>query len=292
MKIFKTIASISVSLILVFSIQEIASAQNSTTSEQTQSSNEGSKNTDFQKLLDESKGNQAPQSSLKDDVEVKVIENPKNAQELKETQKNSQEKTESPNYPKTSKEILVFSSIGALFLILNFLGSSFLPRYRYLFIATPFDLGVKEIKTDAQVAVKGKRIFIETMLLISIIGIFIFFDLYFGYKGGPEENLIVAANWGLSVTAFCYVFYIIARLIKGFSSRCSSCKNMFAVSTNTHKEPSSTYTKSIDLGVNGSRNEVFEVGMNVSNHHCNVCNNNWTTKSRYETRISGGPGQY
>ena len=79
----------------------------------------------------------------------------------------------------------------------------------------------------------------------------------------------------------------------GLSTKCPSCKNMFAEKVlSSYKQPSSTYSKRINLSNNMSRTEVYEIGTSISENQCSVCGHQWTTRKNYKELISGGPGQY
>jgi hypothetical protein len=227
---------------------------------------------DFKKLLEDSKTTQPNQSSLKDDVKIEIVK-----PSTSEVSKKSSDK-----YPKTTKEILVFSAVGFGLLILNFLGSIFLPNLRYLFIGVPFDLGVKEEKSDAQNAVKKKRFIAEFFLLLICVGIF--YHASTEDKSFPDENLIEALSFSFQLFEALYLIYILIRLIWGFSTKCPSCKNMFAKKIiSSWSEPKSTYTKK-STGTNSY--EIREIGVDVSECKCLVCDYEWTVRSNYDRNKS------
>jgi hypothetical protein len=288
MKQFKLISPIIFLVAFLSLCPVILHAQNSSESPQVSNSNqETSANTDFQKLLEESKNTSPNQnSSLSDDVKVEII-NPNN-------EKKGVEEKKIPEFPKTMSEIIFASSVGGVFLLLNFLASIFLPRYRYLFIGVPFDIGVKESKTESQMAVKSKRNWIEITLLTVVIGIFYFFTV--SEKSYPEENIIQSIISGCFTTVIAYFIYIVARLIWGLKSKCPSCKNMFAVKcTNSYNEPRNSYEEkgspSSYFGPNGERGhrrtvKVMESGVSHSDYLCSVCNHTWHNAKNYTRNIS------
>ena len=259
-----------------FSFYSVSHAQNSPQNTEQASGDKNALDPDFQKMLDESKQTEvAPSSSLKDDVKVEAVANSGGDNEKK-----------APRFPLAVYELVAVISIGAAFLLLNFLASVFLPKYRYLFIAMPFDLGVKEEKTDAQHAVKGQRFFIETVLLIIVIAFYYWIGL--GDKLTQDENIQMQAVNGLSLCVVGYLFYVITRLIIGFSSRCPSCKNMFAKKVlSSWDEPKSTYQKlQSDTSNPGHKIYVsYEKGLTISENICRVCDHQWTTRSSYTKRL-------
>jgi hypothetical protein len=236
---------------------------------------------DFQKMLDDSKKSEGAQTSLKDDVEIKTVDTSK---------AETVEKIPEPTYPKTILEILIPSLMVITFLLLNFVCSALFPKFRYLFIATPFDIGVREIKTDAQNAVKKDRVQVETGLLVVIIIFYAYFVT--GNKGYEDERLDNRFIQGLVLIATSYVFYIVVRLWVGLSSKCPSCKNMFAeTTTNIWSEPKSTYQKrglysgTDGRGVRHVTVTTMEVGINHSDHLCQVCGHEWHVAKTYKKSI-------
>lgn len=238
---------------------------------------------DFQKLIDESKQSKiSEQNSLKNDIKFEPLRENLNTQPVVK----AREKT----YPKSHNEILIISVIGGFFLILNFVCSIFLPKYRYLFIGVPFDLGVKEIKTNTQSTVKIKRNFVELFLLTSVGILFYLFAI--GERSLPDQTITDTIFEGLIYTGVGYLLYVIVRIFWGLSSKCPQCKNMFAVSTNSYMEPKSTFDKrgSVSRKEHPFRStqqiDVYEIGVNHTDHGCNVCGQQWHTAKNYQKHIS------
>jgi len=260
----------------------VASAQNNTQEPSQSQTEKPSIDPDFQKMMEESKKNEVVQNSLKNELVEKTVEEPKIKSEVNNAVKMR---------PKTNTEIALLSTIGILFLIINFIGSAFLPKFRYLFIGSPFDLGVRETKTDAQNAVKGKRIKIELILLVLIIIFYSYFSS--GNKPVESDGIVDVITESLILVAVAYVFYVAVRLWVGYSSRCPSCKNMFAgVCTNRHQEPRSTYQKrsNTSTGTDGKGVRLVdvttvEVGIEHSDHICKVCDHTWHVAKEYKKNI-------
>ena len=263
-----------------FSFYSVSHAQNNPQNTEQASGDKNALDPEFQKMLDESKQNQsATEPTLKDDVKVETIQPAQSAE--------NNDKIKIPTYPKTTYEILAFISVGVLFLILNFVGSGLRPKLRYLFIGIPFDLGVKEEKTDAQRSVKSKRNIIELFLLLIVIGIFYYFATV--EKRQTEENLLSELGFGAALTAVCYIFYIVIRVFWGLASKCPQCKNMFAVSSTSYDEPKTTFNEK-SRGNSGKTQghyvSVMESGLRHSDHSCSVCGHDWHTAKNYKKQLS------
>jgi hypothetical protein len=261
-------------LIVAVLAANISYAQNNNQSPDQSTADKAAIDPDFQKMINESKqAETSPPPSLKEDVRQESSEN---TQTPVNDLKNS-------GYPKTTAEIVAFSGTIGLLLMLSFLGSSMAPKYRYLFIATPFDIGVREVKTDAQNAVKGKRIRIETFLLICCIGIYYYVAV--SPKPYDDERIFQAVTFGAIIFALTYIAYIVLRLIFGFTSKCPKCKNMFAVSViNSYEEPKSTFQKRRNTG-RQTDVKVIEVGVRHTDNLCSVCNHQWETTKSYQKQI-------
>jgi biopolymer transport protein ExbB/TolQ len=238
---------------------------------------------DFQKLIDESKQlNISEQNSLKNDVKIESIKEKLNTQPTIK----ASEKT----YPKTKNEILITFIIGGLFLLLNFICSISLPKYRYLFIGVPFDLGVKEVKTNAQSTVKRKRNFIELFLLTTVSILFYFVAI--SERSSPNQIITDTIIEALIYTGIGYLSYIVVRIFWGLSSKCPKCKNMFAVSANSYKEPKSTFEQRGSVSrkqhpfQSTQQVDVYEIGVNHTDHSCNVCGHLWHTANNYKNHVS------
>ena len=232
---------------------------------------------DFQKILEESKQN-TTENNLKDDVKIEQIEITK--QEVPAITSPAKEAVQ--KYPRTKYELFAFYLFGVIFLITNFVCSALLPKYRYLFIGVPFDIGVKEEKTDPKSIVKSKRNFIELFLLI-IAAFILFFAGSYG-KLEPNEDILRELIFGSELSFLLYLGYLIIRLLLGFNSKCPKCKNMFAVETTTWNEPKTTYTKT--LGGGSNQINSYETGVVHFDHECNVCDHQWHTARSY-TRSKG-----
>ena len=126
---------------------------------------------------------------------IETKQDPSNFQQQdinKNNDTSSKKQGETATFSKTTFEISILLLIGSIFLALNFAGSIFLPKYRYLFIGVPFDIGVKEVKNDAQISVKGKRTRIEFFLLVLVFVIYLFVAI--SDKMQQEEDLMSALS--------------------------------------------------------------------------------------------------
>lgn len=205
----------------------------------------------------------------------------------------SKKQGETATFSKTTFEISILLLIGSIFLALNFAGSIFLPKYRYLFISVPFDIGVKEVKNGAQISVKGKRTRIEFFLLVLVFAIYLFVAI--SDKMQQEEDLMSALSEGLVTALFGYLGYVTIRIIWGLKSKCPKCKNMFASNCiNSYDEPSGTFQKKTlsGKGYNGGRLETYnytvatiEKGTTHKDFICAVCSHEWHTRSSYQKTI-------
>lgn len=229
---------------------------------------------DFQKILEESKQN-TTENNLKDDVKIEIIK-----QEVSATTPASTPTKEAvPNYPRTRNETVAFYFFGVILLVINFVCSAMLPKYRYLFIGVPFDIGVKEEKTEAKSIVKSKRNLIELFLLI-IATCILFFACSVG-KNEPNEDIIRELIAGAKLSFLIYLGYLIIRLASGFNSKCPKCKNMFAVITTSWDEPKTSYNKT--LGGGSNQINTYVTGVIHFDHVCNVCDHQWHSARSYTT---------
>jgi hypothetical protein len=188
------------------------------------------------------------------------------------------------SYRLDDTKLKIVSVIGIVFLLSNFIAYNLLPKFRNFLIATPFDIGAKGEKSDAEHAVKNSRYFAELALLALICSAYVMAFFYGAFYVG--QGIVATIKTALIICLSCYGFYIVARYIYGYTTRCPKCSTMFARGlVNSSTEPNGTYEKRNKQG-NGYLVTIIERGIIRSDWSCAVCVHEWQTTRTYEKSIS------
>lgn len=196
----------------------------------------------------------------------------------------------------SNTQVTIYSLVGPTFLLLNFLAFSLMPNIRSALIATPFGLGVKREKPDAnlpdfiveaELAVERNKQTAEFAFLFIICAGYVI-----GVMNIESHGILDSIEIASVLCLAGYLIYKIGIAIAGQVGKCPSCQTTFARKlVNSTKVPTGTHAlteRTTNMRSDGSHvyvTKIKETGVIQKEWACVSCGHQWQTESSYSRVI-------